>query len=175
MLSLLVFLWGYLRSNIDLNGQKGQKWNFLEINRRFFIRFHVYLRLGSQMSILKTINERCCFLVIRAKENRQKFNAAKTEATLMQAASSQQPTIHSICRKCTPTQIMSYQLSLQLHKSLSEMYDLCTTEHTSILNNIVCTSRQLNFEILRNNRSKLAWTLFQTSFITSQKWLAWTI
>ena len=64
-------------------------------------------------------------------------------------------TIHSIFRICTPAQIMSYQLSLQLHKSLSEMYDLCTTVHAPILNNIVCKSRQLNFEILRNSRSKI--------------------
>ena len=59
---------------------------------------------------------------------------------------------------------MSYQLSLQLHKSLNEMYNLCTTEHTSILNNIVCTSRQLNFEILRNNRSKIGMNTFSNKF-----------
>ena len=64
-------------------------------------------------------------------------------------------TIHTLCKKCTPTQIMSYQSSLQLHKSLTKLYESCTTEHATLLNNIVFTGRQLNFEIIRYNRSKI--------------------
>ena len=80
--------------------------------------------------------------------------------------------IHTTCRKCTPTQIMSYQLSLQLHKSLSEMSEKCTTEHTRILNNIVCTSRQLNFEILRDNRSKIGMNTFSNKFYHISKMIS---
>ena len=72
--------------------------------------------------------------------------------------------IHSICKKCTPTQIMSYQLSLSLYKSINQMYDSCTTEHSSLLANIVCTSRQLNFEIIRNNRTKIGMNTLSNRF-----------
>ena len=67
---------------------------------------------------------------------------------------------------------MSYQLSLQLHKSLSEMSEKCTTEHTRILNNIVCTSRQLNFEILRDNTSKIGMNTFSNKFYHISKMIS---
>ena len=53
--------------------------------------------------------------------------------------------IQKICKKCTPTQIMSYQTSLHLHKSINEMYDYCTSELVTLLSNIVCMGRQLKF------------------------------
>ena len=37
--------------------------------------------------------------------------------------------IHEICKKCTPSQIMLYQNSLQLYKVINEIHDVCTTEH----------------------------------------------
>ena len=46
--------------------------------------------------------------------------------------------IHKICKKCTPTQIMSYQTSLQLHKTINEAYDYYSSEHVTLLSNIVC-------------------------------------
>ena len=59
---------------------------------------------------------------------------------------------------------MSYQLSLKLHKTVNEIHDLCTTEHASILSNIVCTSRQLNFEILRNISNKIGMNTVSNKF-----------
>ena len=72
--------------------------------------------------------------------------------------------IHKKCKKCKPTQIMFYQTSLQLHKSINEIYDYCTSEHATLLNNIVCTRRQLKFEITRNNRGKIGMNTFSNKF-----------
>ena len=72
--------------------------------------------------------------------------------------------IHKLCKKCTPSQIMYYQTSLQLHKSINEIYECCTSQHAALLNNIVCTGRQLKFEILRNNRSKIGMNSFSNKF-----------
>ena len=72
--------------------------------------------------------------------------------------------IHKMCKKCTPTQIMSYQSAINLHKTLSEMSNLCTTEHASILTNIVCTTRQINYEITRNNKIKIGMNTIANKF-----------
>ena len=72
--------------------------------------------------------------------------------------------IHKICKKCTPTQIMSYQTSLQLYKTTNEIYEHCTSEHVTLLDNIVCTGRQLKFEIIRSNRSKIGMNTISNKF-----------
>ena len=72
--------------------------------------------------------------------------------------------IHRICKKCTPAQIMSYQMSLHLYKSINEIYEYCTTEHVKLLDNIVCTGRQLNFEIIRSNRGKIGMNSISNKF-----------
>ena len=77
--------------------------------------------------------------------------------------------IHKMCKKCTPTQIMSYQSAINLHKTLSEMSNLCTTEHASILTNIVCTTRQINFEIIRNNKRKIGMNTISNKFYQISK------
>ena len=76
--------------------------------------------------------------------------------------------IHKMCKKCTPTQIMAYQSAIHLHKTLSEMSNLCTTEHASILTNIVCT-RQINFEIIRNNKRKIGMNTISNKFYQISK------
>ena len=72
--------------------------------------------------------------------------------------------IHSKCKKCTPSQIMFYQTSILLYKSIHEMQERCTNEHATLLNNIVCTRRQLRFEFIRNNRSKIGMNTFSNKF-----------
>ena len=61
--------------------------------------------------------------------------------------------IHKLCKKSTPKQMTSYQASLNLHKILNE--DDCTSEKVRILDRIVCTRRQLNFEIIKDNKGKI--------------------
>ena len=63
--------------------------------------------------------------------------------------------IHKKCLKCTPSQIMSYQSSIQLYKTLNNVFLHCSTKHASLLNNITCTRRQLKFEVVRSNRTKI--------------------
>ena len=72
--------------------------------------------------------------------------------------------IHKKCRKYTPSQIMYYQISLQLHKTLNEIFESCTSEHAALLNNIICTRRQLKFEVIRSNRSKIGMNAIKNKF-----------
>ena len=69
--------------------------------------------------------------------------------------------IYPMCRKCTPSQIMSYQSSLLLHKIVNDIFESCTTEHATLLNNVVYSRRQLKFEIIR---SKIGMNTFWNKF-----------
>ena len=44
---------------------------------------------------------------------------------------------------------MPYQIAIKLHKLLNKIDHSLTFEHVTILANIVCTSRQTSYEILR--------------------------
>ena len=63
--------------------------------------------------------------------------------------------IHSVCHKCTPKQIMLYQVALKLHRIMEDLDVRCTFDHVTIISNIVSTSRQTTFEILKDNNSKI--------------------
>ena len=63
--------------------------------------------------------------------------------------------IHILCKKSTPKQITSYQTAISLHKVLNSLDQECSSEHVRILNNMVCTRRQLRFEIIKDNRFKI--------------------
>ena len=63
--------------------------------------------------------------------------------------------IHLLCKKSTPKQIMLYQAALKLYKILEDLDEKCTFEHVTVISNIVSTSRQTTFEILRDNSSKI--------------------
>ena len=50
--------------------------------------------------------------------------------------------IHKVNKKCTPKQIMLYQISINLHKVMN-----CDKfEQFTILNQIICGRRQIKFE-----------------------------
>ena len=62
---------------------------------------------------------------------------------------------HVLNKKCTPSQIMLYQLSLSLHKLYNvDGVDL-SFEMITVIDQMILTSRQINFQILRNNRRKI--------------------
>ena len=63
--------------------------------------------------------------------------------------------IHSMCKKCTPKQITLYQIALKLHKIIADLDNEISFEHCTLLEGIVCTSRQLTFEVYRNNKNKI--------------------
>ena len=50
---------------------------------------------------------------------------------------------------------MMYHISLKLHKLLNENGSGITFEQVTVMDQIVCTRRQLRVQILRNNRSKI--------------------
>ena len=58
--------------------------------------------------------------------------------------------------KCTPEHIMYYQMALKLHKLLNEHDHQLSFEHVTMMDQIVCTSRQINFQILRKFNTKIA-------------------
>ena len=62
--------------------------------------------------------------------------------------------LHKNNKKCTPSQIMLYQVSLKLHKVLNDT-ESHTTESVSVFDQIICSRRQLNFEIHRNNNYRI--------------------
>ena len=72
--------------------------------------------------------------------------------------------IHSICQKCTPAQIMSYQAAIHLFKVINKNFEYCTTEHALLLNNIICPPRQLKFEIFRSNHTKIGMNALSNKF-----------
>ena len=63
--------------------------------------------------------------------------------------------IHETHKKCTPKQIMYYQIALKLHKLLNEHDNVLSFEHIILMDQIICTRRQLMFQIFKNNKSKI--------------------
>ena len=63
--------------------------------------------------------------------------------------------IHAMCKKCTPTQILSYQAAIHLYKVTHEIFETCTTEHALLLSNVICPRRQTMFEMIKSNRCKI--------------------
>ena len=61
--------------------------------------------------------------------------------------------IHEQNKKCTPTQIMAYQAALKLHKTLN--FELPNFEIVTVLDQMILSSRQTMFQILRNNSTKI--------------------
>ena len=61
--------------------------------------------------------------------------------------------VHKISEKCTPKQIMLYQISLKLFKVLND--PIMKTETINVIEQFVFTRRQITFEILRDNRTKI--------------------
>ena len=57
--------------------------------------------------------------------------------------------------KCTPELIMFYQLAFKLHTLLVEHDNLQSFEHITLMDQIVCTGRQINFQILRKFNRKI--------------------
>ena len=63
--------------------------------------------------------------------------------------------IHKRCKKCTPYQITLYQSSLILFKTVNENLEDLTFEQITTFNQIICTGRQITFDIERNNNFKI--------------------
>ena len=72
--------------------------------------------------------------------------------------------LHRTHSKCTPNQIMYYQLALSLHKTLNtDVLDL-TFETITVLDQMICSRRQINFEIFRNSNRKIGFNTTANKF-----------
>ena len=63
--------------------------------------------------------------------------------------------VHRISKKCTPTQILLYNQAIQLHKTVNHKDFPSTLDDVTLVDQTVCTSRQLRFKIFRNNKLKV--------------------
>ena len=53
--------------------------------------------------------------------------------------------LHKTHKKCTPDQIMLYQIAIKLHKILNDCTNVLSFEHVTVMDQIVCTRRQIKF------------------------------
>ena len=63
--------------------------------------------------------------------------------------------LHKQSKKCTPDQIMMYQLSLNAYNTINENLESPSTELVRLLDQVICSRRQTLFEVFRNNRFKI--------------------
>ena len=63
--------------------------------------------------------------------------------------------IHRVHKKSTPKQFMLYHQAIQLHKVITQPDIPNCFEHVTIIEQTVCTGRQLKFKIIRTNTRKI--------------------
>ena len=63
--------------------------------------------------------------------------------------------VHKVSKKCTPSQILLYNQAIQLYKTVNHSDFPCTLEDITLVDQTICTSRQLKFKVFRNNKLKI--------------------
>jgi hypothetical protein len=63
--------------------------------------------------------------------------------------------LHKTHNKCTPTQIMYYQMALNLFKIVNNSDHELSFESLTVFDQVICTRRQIKFQIQRNFTSKI--------------------
>ena len=63
--------------------------------------------------------------------------------------------LHKIHKKCTQCQIMFYQLALNLNKTPGDRELQLSFETVTVLDQIICTRKQINFQIFKHCASKI--------------------
>ena len=76
--------------------------------------------------------------------------------------------MHKLDKKSTPKQIMLYLISFSLHKILNTDDFPSIFELLTVTDQIICTGRQLRFQIFRNHNSKIGMTANKLSCITNE-------
>ena len=72
--------------------------------------------------------------------------------------------VHRHNKKCTPEQIMLYQISLNLYKTLNFSNNEPPTEVIRVFEQMISTRRQILFESFRSNRSKIGMNANENKF-----------
>ena len=63
--------------------------------------------------------------------------------------------LHKTHKKCTPIQIMHYQMALNLFITFDNSDRELSFESVAVLDQIICTRRQIKLQIQRNFTSKI--------------------
>ena len=63
--------------------------------------------------------------------------------------------LHKTHKKCTPNQIMLYQIGIKLHKLLNDHANVLSFEHVTVMYQIICTRRQIKFQVMRKFNTKI--------------------
>ena len=63
--------------------------------------------------------------------------------------------LHKTHSKCTPNQIMLYQMSLNLHKLVNEHNNDLSFEHVTFMEQIICSRRQINLNMCTRSTNEL--------------------
>ena len=77
--------------------------------------------------------------------------------------------LHINCKKCTPKQIALYQCSLKLYKTLNDNLKDLNFEQVTVFDQMRCSTRQINFEIERNNNYKIGMNTTSNKFSSLSK------
>ena len=72
--------------------------------------------------------------------------------------------IHKINKKSTPKQLMKYQIALSLHKLLNEHSAEINFDQVMVMDQVICTSRQLRFQIMRKMNHKIGMNIPANKF-----------
>ena len=77
--------------------------------------------------------------------------------------------LHRNCKKSTPKQIALYLSSLKLHKIVNDNLDDISFQQITVFEQIRCSTRQLTFEIERNNSYKIGMNTTSNKFYALSK------
>ena len=63
--------------------------------------------------------------------------------------------VHKRNKKSTPKQLKKYQIALSLHKLINNHLNILSFDHIMVMDQVVCSSRQLRFQIQRKFNTKI--------------------
>ena len=72
--------------------------------------------------------------------------------------------VHKLNKKSTPKQLMKYQIALSLHRLINDSSEQLNFDHIMVLDQLICTRRQLKFEIIRKFNNKIGMNIQANKF-----------
>ena len=72
--------------------------------------------------------------------------------------------VHKFNKKSTPKQLMKYQIALSLHRLINDSSEHLNFDHIMVLDQLICTRRQLKFEIIRKFNNKIGMNIQANKF-----------
>ena len=72
--------------------------------------------------------------------------------------------IHIVNKKSTPKQLMKYQIAISLHKLINVNPESLNFDQVMVMDQVVCTGRQLRFQVLRKYNHKIGMNIMANKF-----------